>query len=89
MELTKPTTSSGGGAAAKMGENSTGALVANTLYRFEFTQLNHTTKMTYVDSYTLEVFDAVTGEEIGGLDLLAEGDVSGIYTKLNSFRLGH
>lgn len=76
------------GAASTMryGENNTGALLANNVYRIKFTTTAGV-EMTYANgSYMLQAFDPATGAVIS-VDFLAEGDVSGEYTKENSFRL--
>jgi hypothetical protein len=76
------------GAASTMrfGENNTGALLADNVYRIKFTTTAGVL-MTYANaSYILQAIDPNTGANVA-VDFLADGDTSGEYTPENSFRL--
>lgn len=76
----------GPGGAVKSGRNITGAITANTLYHFRFTDITGAL-MTYANAnYILQAVDPVTLEVVN-VDFLAGSDTTGIYTPVNAFRL--
>lgn len=72
---------------ARTGQNVTGALVADTIYRIKFTDTAGDL-MTYpAASYILVAVDPTTGQQWGGLQELVPSDTTGGFTPVNAFRL--
>jgi hypothetical protein len=72
---------------ARTGQNLTGALVADTIYRIKFTNTAGDL-MTYpAASYILVAVDPITGQQYGGIQELIPSDTTGEYTPVNAFRL--
>lgn len=87
IELLKAVNTVNAKTGARTGQNITGALVADTIYRFKFTDTAGDF-MTYpAASYILVAFDPMTGQQYGGIQELIPSDTTGEYTPVNAFRL--